>query len=255
MKRLFRVGFATVGVALAVVAVAGCNSLPVASQPAEHPATVPYAQPDRRQGNRQERGSERSRGERTRADNTPGHFDFYLLNLSWSPEFCLTHSQAAECAAHSGFVLHGLWPQNNDGSYPEHCSDAPGPSNERAYRDILPDQRLLEHEWQTHGTCSGLTPDAYFAEARQAKASVAIPSGLQKVFGELQLTPDSILSEFAAANPGLSRDSFALSCGNNRLTAFEVCMTKDLKAASCNRVRSCRANVVKVTPPGATGDR
>jgi len=26
------------------------------------------------------------------ADNTPGHFDYYLLALSWAPEFCATHT-------------------------------------------------------------------------------------------------------------------------------------------------------------------
>src|SRR5579859_7556220 len=56
-------------------------------------------------------------------------FDFYLLNLSWSPEFCHGHPTAIECAAHATFVLHGLWPQNTDGTYPENCSNANGPSD------------------------------------------------------------------------------------------------------------------------------
>ena len=198
-------------------------------------------------GERRGHGGSQRHG-RAQANTAPGVFDFYLLTLSWSPEFCLTHAQAAECAAHPGFVLHGLWPQNNDGSYPEDCSNAPGPSDPQAYSDIFPDVHLLEHEWTTHGTCSGLGPDAYFSEARQAVRSVAVPQDLQHVSSELQLTPQQILGDFAQANPGLSQNSFALSCGNNRLTAVEVCLTKDLKATSCSGVRSCRANVVKVTP-------
>lgn len=210
---------------------------------------------DSYEGNRGERREARERGGsqrhgRAQTDASPGVFDFYLLTLSWSPEFCLTHPQATECAAHPGFVLHGLWPQNNDGSYPEDCSNAPGPSDPQAYSDIFPDVHLLEHEWTTHGTCSGLGPDAYFSEARRAVRSVAVPQDLQRVSSELQITPQQILGDFAQANPGLSRDSFALSCGNNRLTAVEVCLTKDLKATSCSSVRSCRANVVKVTPEG-----
>ena len=201
-------------------------------------------------GESQQGGRPQRRG-RAEANGTPGAFDFYLLTLSWSPEFCVTHPEAAECAAHPGFVLHGLWPQNTDGSYPEDCSDAAGPSDPGAFRDILPDEHLLEHEWQTHGTCSGLGPDAYFSEARQAVRSVVVPRDLQRVSSELQLTPQQIVGDFVQANPGMSQDNFALSCGNNRLTAVEVCLTKDLKAASCSSVRSCRANVVKVTPPGA----
>ena len=117
-----------------------------------------------------QRGGRPQRRGRAEANGTPGVFDFYLLTLSWSPEFCVTHPQAAECAAHPGFVLHGLWPQNNDGSYPEDCSDAAGPSDPGAFRDIFPDEHLLEHEWQTHGTCSGLGPDAYFSEAQTGGA-------------------------------------------------------------------------------------
>src|SRR5271168_3146820 len=49
-------------------------------------------------------------------------FDYYLLNLSWSPEFCATHPTATECAQHPAFVLHGLWPQNTAGPFPQHCS-------------------------------------------------------------------------------------------------------------------------------------
>ena len=81
-------------------------------------------------------------------------FDYYLLNLSWSPEFCHSHPNAAECGTHAAFVLHGLWPQKNDGFYPENCSSEPGPTDPATYKDIYPDEGLLRHEWQAHGTCS-----------------------------------------------------------------------------------------------------
>ena len=67
----------------------------------------------------------------------PGQFDFYVLNLSWSPEFCRVHASAAECAQHRAFTLHGLWPQNSDGTYPEDCSEIPGPSSPSAVRRHL----------------------------------------------------------------------------------------------------------------------
>src|ERR1700739_4798556 len=103
---------------------------------------------------------------RRQLPTAPGNFDFYLLNLSWSPEYCHSHPSAAECEAHDAFVLHGLWPQNANGQNPENCSSAPGPADPAVYKDIYPDQSLLEHEWQTHGTCSGLSPDDFFNTAR-----------------------------------------------------------------------------------------
>jgi ribonuclease T2 len=176
-------------------------------------------------------------------------FDYYLLNLSWSPEFCSTHPDKPECALHLGFVLHGLWPQNTNGSYPENCSNAPGPSDPSHYADLYPDQGLLRHEWQTHGTCSGLAPDAFFQLARQAVHAVAIPTELSSLNHQISMPPAEILSLFAKANPSIPAASLALSCGNNYLTAVEVCLSKTLQPISCGAIRSCHANTVRIPPP------
>jgi ribonuclease T2 len=191
------------------------------------------------------------RGRRARPDEQaePGQFDFYLLNLSWSPEFCATHPGSPECAHHPGFVVHGLWPQNNDGSYPQHCGAAPGPSDPQADTDIIPTVSLVIHEWQTHGTCSGLSAQKYFDLMHRAYRAVQIPSSIGTGSDADGVTPDNLLARFATANPDFPRGSFALSCGNNRLTAVEICLSKDLRPESCQGVRSCRANSVKVTAP------
>ncbi len=176
-------------------------------------------------------------------------FDFYLLNLSWSPEFCYSHPSAAECAAHASFVLHGLWPQNSDGTYPENCSTAPGPADPAQFKDIYPDQGLLRHEWQTHGTCSGLSPDAFFQTARSAFRSVTIPPTLAALTSQSSLPPGQVIGLFTDSNPHIPRASFALSCGNNYLTAIELCLDKSLHPIPCNAIRSCRANTVRIPPP------
>jgi ribonuclease T2 len=178
-----------------------------------------------------------------------GSFDFYLLNLSWSPEYCYSHRDAAECAAHATFVLHGLWPQNNDGSYPENCSSAPGPSDPAQYRDIYPEPELLAHEWRAHGSCSGLGADAFFQTARTAFHSVTIPPALQTLSTQESMPPDQIVRLFAASNPAIPRSSFVVSCGHNYLTALEVCLDKNLHPVACSGVRSCRANMVKIPAP------
>ena len=177
------------------------------------------------------------------------NFDFYLLNLSWSPEFCHSHPVAQECAAHATFVLHGLWPENNDGSYPENCSSAPGPADPSAYRNIYPDAGLLEHEWHAHGTCSGLSPDEFFATARAAYNSVKLPPRLTGLTAQISLTPGEIFDLFAQADSSLPRASLAISCGHNYLTAVEVCLDKSLHPLPCSGIRSCRANVVRIPPP------
>ena len=97
----------------------------------------------------------------------PGKFDFYVLNLSWSPEFCSIHGASPQCASHPGFVVHGLWPQNDDGSYPVFCSQRPGPGHPDPNLDITPDLSLLHHEWTKHGTCTNLSPEAFFCAGTQ----------------------------------------------------------------------------------------
>ncbi len=176
-------------------------------------------------------------------------FDYYLLNISWSPEYCHSHSSDIQCARHSTFVLHGLWPQNADGSYPQNCSAAPGPSDPTKYADIYPDPGLLKHEWKTHGTCSGLAPDAYFTAARTAFQSVIIPPTLANLNHQISLPPAQILTLVSQSNPNLTQQNLALSCGNNYLTAVEVCLDKSLRPTPCGPIRSCRANTVKIPPP------
>jgi ribonuclease T2 len=184
-----------------------------------------------------------------RPSDAPQSFDYYLLNLSWSPEFCHSHPTNVQCALHPTFVLHGLWPQNTNGSYPQNCGTSPGPADPSKYKDLYPDPSLLQHEWKTHGTCSGLAPDAYFTTARNAVKSVAIPQKLAQLDHQISLPPEQILALFIASNPQIPRNSLTLSCGNNYLTAVEVCLDKKLSAVACGPIRSCRANTVRIPAP------
>ena len=61
----------------------------------------------------------RAEGERA------GAFDYYVMALSWSANWCATTGDARDdpqCDAGRGidFVLHGLWPQYEDG-WPSYC--------------------------------------------------------------------------------------------------------------------------------------
>jgi ribonuclease T2 len=237
---------------LLVLSIIGCQNptQPPAPQRSEPAARASAAPQDTSSdaGDNAESSRRRPRRGRPQEQAPPGQFDFYLLNLSWSPEFCATHSDSPECGRHLGFVVHGLWPQDTNGDFPENCSNAPGPANPQADTDIIPTVSLVEHEWQTHGTCSGLAADDYFAEIHKAFAEVKVPANIGAGSDADGVTPDALLARFAAANPSFPAGSFALSCGNNRLTAVEICLSKDLHPETCQGVRSCRANLVKVTP-------
>lgn len=179
----------------------------------------------------------------------PGHFDYYLLNLSWSPEFCAKLASSPQCASHPGFVLHGLWPQNRDGSWPANCpTHAPGPTNPSAWLDITPDLSLIAHEWTKHGACTTLDGDTYFMLARQAYHSITIPQRFLEVDHEMTMTPDEILGQFLNGNPSLLSGNLNLDCENDHLTAIEFCLGKDLRPVSCTALHACQANAVKIAP-------
>jgi ribonuclease T2 len=176
----------------------------------------------------------------------PGEFDYYVLSLSWSPEFCYSHPAKPECqSGHRGFVVHGLWPQYAQG-YPEHCSNAPGLSDPSAMTDIMPDAGLVAHEWSTHGTCSGLDAENYFRLLRQAFTSIKIPERFAASGHTFSIPPFEIKKGFLQANPNFREQDMTVSCGNNYLTAVSFCMTKDLKPTSCQNLRDCKANVIRV---------
>jgi len=189
--------------------------------------------------------------------NQPGEFDFYVLSLSWSPSFCDAAGdrakQQAECSERPySFVVHGLWPQYEKG-FPEYCQ-VPSPRLDRnivsSMLDLMPAPRLIFHEWDRHGTCSGLSARAYFETVRKARAVVKIPPEYLDVKSELAVTPDTVEEAFTKANPGLSRGAIAIGCDNKRLREIRICMTRDLAFRDCAEVdrRSCRRDKL-VMPP------
>lgn len=179
----------------------------------------------------------------------PGHFDYYLLNLSWSPEFCAHLATSPQCATHPGFVLHGLWPQNRDGSWPANCvTQQPGPTNPSSWLDITPDLSLITHEWTKHGSCTTLNGDMYFTLARQAYRSIAIPSTFLEINRDTKMKPEEIVSRFLRANSSLAAEDINVTCENEHLTAIEVCLGKDLQPVSCRALHECQASAVTIAP-------
>ncbi len=180
----------------------------------------------------------------------PGRFDFYLLNLSWAPEFCSIQGTSSECSAPHGFIVHGLWPQNDDGTYPVDCEpDRPGPAHPERNLDITPDMKLLAHEWTKHGTCTTLKPDDFFSLEHKAFAGLKVPTLFVSLDHEVLLKPAEITELFQKSNPDYPAGSIVVSCGHNRLTAIEACLSKDgLHPIACQGLRECHAQVVRITP-------
>lgn len=182
-------------------------------------------------------------------------FDYYLLTLSWAPEFCATNPNgrgSAECDPnhHMGLVVHGLWPQYNNGKWPQDCSTTPpvAAATVDHMMPLMPGKQLIQHEWSKHGTCSGLTVDNYFAAIEKLYTGLKIPDDFKKPADAAQTSPGAIESEFASAN-NAPKAAFRVSCPQNEFSAVEICLTKDLKYKACpSTVKECRSGQVKVRP-------
>jgi ribonuclease T2 len=196
----------------------------------------------------------RGHGHRDQENGTAGRFDYYLMSLSWSPSFCATHpGETEQCGTHGfGFVLHGLWPQYRNGSWPQQCSSDAHVDEATIARTLafMPSRHLIEHEWATHGTCTGLDPRAYFDLADHAFASVIVPEALRAPRTPPQLSAGDLVDAFVAANPGLSRDMISVECHDGaELTEVHVCLSRDdLAPQACGggMRNTCRLGTLRI---------
>jgi ribonuclease T2 len=184
-------------------------------------------------------------------------FDFYVLSLSWSPSYCAAAGEKAnryQCGKRPayGFVVHGLWPQYEHG-YPKDCrSDAERrvpKERMNALSDLMPGYGLIIHEWRTHGMCTGLSQEAYFATLRKAYESIEIPADFPRD-GAGRVKPSDIEAAFLAANPGMPADGVSIDCDRKYLREVRVCMTKDMRFRPCRELEraSCHASSVQMPP-------
>jgi len=192
--------------------------------------------------------------------NEPGKFDFYVLALSWSPSFCESSRERSgsrqpdqQCSGRPyAFVVHGLWPQHENG-FPSNCQQ-PAPRLSRTIVDsmleLMPSPRLVYHEWDRHGTCTGLAAAGYFDAVRTARSKIVIPEQYRELTEVREVAPADVAAAFVAANPGLRPDAFAVTCDDKRLTGIRVCMSKDFAFRGCSEIarRACTRERVTMAP-------
>jgi ribonuclease T2 len=156
------------------------------------------------------------------------------------------------------FVVHGLWPQYDRG-FPEFCQN-PAPRLNRnivsSMLDLMPSPRLIFHEWDRHGTCSGLSANAFFETVRRARAAVKIPDVYLDVQQPLTVNPEEVEDAFVKANPGLTRAGISVACDSRRLNEVRICMSRELKFHDCAEVdrRACRRDKLVMPPVRKAAD-
>lgn len=184
-------------------------------------------------------------------------FDYYVMALSWNASWCEADGDARgadQCdARHAhGFLLHGLWPQHEDG-WPEHCSSRsrdPSRRETRAMADLFGSGGLAWHQWKKHGRCSGLSARNYFRLSREAYDRVRRPKLLRQLERAVRIDPEVVEAAFLEANPALSPDGVTVTCAGGRIREVRICLSRDLtpRACSASALRGCRADEARFPP-------
>lgn len=193
----------------------------------------------------------RAEGERA------GDFDYFVLSLSWSSAWCALEGDARDdpqCDRGRGltFVLHGLWPQYEEG-WPSYCRTTerdPTRAMTAAMADIMGGAGSAFHQWKKHGRCSGLSAEAYYRTARQAYESIEVPELFGDVSRPLNLPASVIEDAFLEANPGLARDRITITCKEGLIDEVRICLSPDLSPRRCgpDAVRDCRLKDAVLEP-------
>ncbi|WP_299917011.1 ribonuclease T2 [uncultured Roseobacter sp.] len=190
-------------------------------------------------------------------ENKPGAFDYYVMSLSWSPNWCALEGDARrspQCDADRGhgWILHGLWPQYARG-YPSYCQTlarAPSRQMTAEMADIMGTPGLAWHQWKKHGVCSGLDADAYYALSREAYATIIRPEVFRRLEDPVKLPAKVVEEAFLKANPQLDADMITITCRDGHIQEARICLSKDLAPVPCGRdvIRDCRRSDALFTP-------
>ncbi len=180
----------------------------------------------------------------------PGDFDYFVLSLSWSPTWCALEGDrrnSPQCTKDKdfGWVLHGLWPQYEDG-YPSYCPTSKRPPSRgmtAEMADIMGASGVAWHQWKKHGTCVGVEAAQYYGLMRLAYDKVNRPTVLRTLGRDVRLPASVIEEAFLEANPSLKSDQITITCRNGRIQEARICLDSKLQPRRCGDdvIRDCRA--------------
>jgi len=175
-----------------------------------------------------------------------GDFDYYVLSLSWSPTWCALEGEdrgSPQCDGDYGWVLHGLWPQYENG-WPSYCNTSerdPSRRQTAAMQDIMGTDGAAWYQWKKHGRCSGLPAQAYLDTARSAYEKFTRPEVFRKLTKDVKLPAALIEEAFMKENDGLDANEITVTCKSYRIQEVRICLTPDLEPRKCgaDTIRDC----------------
>jgi ribonuclease T2 len=185
------------------------------------------------------------------------NFDWFYLALSWPGSVCQSLSPCHIPASQTNnFTLHGLWPNNNDGTYPENCNSPAGKFDPKQINSILSDlntywtdfkqdqPNFWAHEWNKHGTCASSLPSLdtqlkYFTSSINLLKRLSITSALARN----GIVPSTRKYNVADVNKALLKELGGapwMQCSaDGTIKEVRFCVNKQLQIFDCATKGSC----------------
>ena len=204
-----------------------------------------------------EQGAGTGTGAGSKACNTAGRADSYVLALSWQPAFCETKPQKSECqitdptsyqARH--FTLHGLWPnQQQCNKEYAFCGEITGQKknfcdypaikldsdSQAALAEVMPSVTagscLERHEWHKHGTCQATwSMEEYFdlsVDLTRQFNEAGMAYFMNRKIGQ-QVRTEDFLNRIATVLGPAARERVKLNCEQGMLVEVQINLVADL---------------------------
>ncbi len=174
--------------------------------------------------------------------------DSFVLAISWSPAYCEGSNKTTghQCGPKNkgkfGLIVHGLWGQSehaegNFKKHPRNCLDAPeiSVSTLKQHLCMMPGVKLIQKEWEKHGTCDFSTPEEYLDKTRDLFTNLTIPSIEETKKVEYE-SWKKIADWFASHNKALKmeREHIFVQMKDRRLKEIRVCYNKSYHLKQCD---------------------
>ena len=176
-----------------------------------------------------------------------GNFDYYLFTLSWSPEYCHGHPNARNvaviipdlsctaCGRSSTTVSgHRPVPASQDYRIPPACSTS---CPTRASSSMS-------------GPRTAPAPASPRINISASSARLTTPSKFRRRWSAPAAPPPAVPTRLSRCSPTPTLEclptDIAVSCHNRYLSGVEFCLAKNLQPTTCQAVRDCNANSIRI---------